>query len=249
MRTCEVVRCRDCGLLRTHPEPQPEAIYQAETSKKYTVDRSAEHFAVWETYADQMVNLIEQHVPRGRLLDIGCDQAIALQEARRRGWNVEGVEINSAVAQAAMDRTGIVIHDRPVEQLVLPEGSFDAIICNQVIEHVPDPLALIAEIRRLLRPDGVAFIGTPCFTAPIGILFKRHKWYALLPSEHFWQFGPRSLRRLIQKTGLTVVHYHRGCSHFWDEHPRGLRSMVRSLLFRTVALTRQGDFLNYVVQR
>jgi SAM-dependent methyltransferase len=188
-------------------------------------------------------------VAPGRLLDIGCDQAVALVEARKRGWEVEGVELNSAVAHAVTERTGIQVHDQPIEVLDLPPGSFDAIICNQVVEHVPEPRAAIAKIRELLRPGGVAFIGTPCFTAPIGTLLLRDRWYALLPSEHYWQFGPRTLRQLIERSGLRVVDYERGCTPYWGPLPHGPRRMARWLVFRSVALARQGDFLNYVARR
>jgi SAM-dependent methyltransferase len=252
MRTCEVVRCRDCGQLRTFPEPQPEAlatIYDATTSAKYTLDRDEEHFEVWAGFANQMLDKVEGHVARGRLLDIGCDQAVALVEARKRGWEVEGVELNTALAHAVTERTGITVHDQPIELLDLPPCSFDAIICNQVIEHVPDPKGAIAKIRELLRPGGVAFIGTPCFTAPIATLLLRDRWYALLPSEHYWQFGPRTLRRLIERSGLRVVDYERGCTPYWGPVPHSPRRMARWLVFRSVAITRQGDFLNYVARR
>src|SRR5207248_7105341 len=105
-QTCEVVRCRDCGQLRTFPEPEPEAlatIYDATTSPKYTLDRGEEHFELWARFADEMLDSVEGHVARGRLLDIGCDQAVALVEARKRGWEVEGVELNSALAQAVTE--------------------------------------------------------------------------------------------------------------------------------------------------
>ena len=45
--------------------------------------------------------------------------------------------------------------------LALPSGSFDRVICTEVLEHAKDPAAILAEIRRLLRPDGVAVITVP----------------------------------------------------------------------------------------
>jgi SAM-dependent methyltransferase len=252
LRTCEIVRCEACGQLRTYPEPRPEdlaTIYDANSSQKYTVERDESYFSQWQGFAVQMVDLLERHVERGRLLDVGCDQAIALLEARDRGWTVAGVELNSVVAGAVATRTGITIHDQPIETLSLPEESFDAIICNQVIEHLADPNAVIATFRRLLRPGGVVFIGTPCFTAPIGTVLLRDRWYALVPSEHLWQFGPLTLRRLIRQNGLEIVHSGRGCTPYWGELPRSPKRLLRWLVFRAVAVAGQGDFLNYVARR
>jgi hypothetical protein len=62
------------------------------------------------------------------------------------------------------------------------------------------------------------------------------RWYALLPSEHYGQFGARSLRRLIERSGLRVVHYERGCTPYWGSVSRSPKRMARWFVFRSVAL-------------
>jgi SAM-dependent methyltransferase len=117
--------------------------------------------------------------------------------------------------------------DRPIESLALPDESVDAIICNKAVEHLPDPDAVMASFRHVLRPGGVSLIGTTYFMSPIATLLLRDRWYALVPCEHFWQFGPLTLRRLIGQNGLEIVHAHRGCTPYWGDSPRRPRTIGR----------------------
>jgi SAM-dependent methyltransferase len=254
-KSCEVVRCRECGLLRTFPQPDIDNltanIYNAETSDKYSLTRDPTYDAASAAMAGRQLDALERHIsPPGRLLDVGCDQGICLGEAALRGWEPEGVEVNAQLASAVTERTGIRIHTEPIETLNLPAASFDAVICNAVIEHVIDPNALLSEIRRVLRPGGVAMIGTSCFSSPIPVLLLRDRWYALVPSEHIWQFGPLTFRRMIRQNGLQVLRAERRCSNLSPKIDFSRPATVAAwLVFHAIAASRQGDFFRYIVTR
>lgn len=171
-----------------------------------------------------------------------------LAEAQRRGWAVEGVEINRAVAEDTQRRLDVPVHTRGLEQVNLANERYAAVVINQVLEHLFEPQLALQEIRRILRPGGVCFIGVPCFTSPIPLALKRDDWYALLPEEHVWQFGPRSLRKLLKRAGLEVVFAYRGCTGYWGAFSAKPRDALRWTVYRAISSSQQGDFLNYVVR-
>jgi SAM-dependent methyltransferase len=251
--SCQVARCVACGLLRTSPEPSAEdleRVYDARTSQKYTIDRGPEHKRLWTEFARQLVDVVERHQPRrGRLLDVGCDTGEVLAEARDRGWDVTGVELNKPVAEQVSQRLGVPIFASTLESAGLPDAGFDVVFFNQVLEHLPDPNRFLAEVRRVLASEGVIFVGVPCFTSPIPLLLKRDDWYALVPNEHIWQFGPWTLPRLLESNGFEIVELKRGCSGFWGRFSLHPRDAARWLVYRSVDLLRQGDFLNVVAQK
>jgi SAM-dependent methyltransferase len=75
-------------------------------------------------------------------------------------------------------------------------GAFDVAICEQVLEHVPDPAAAAANLRELVRPGGEVIVSTP-------FLIRVHE----LPAwglEDYWRFTPRGLRTLLDRAGLEV---------------------------------------------
>jgi SAM-dependent methyltransferase len=75
------------------------------------------------------------------------------------------------------------------------ERTFDVVICEQVLEHVPDPWAAAANLRRLCAPGGLVIVSTP-------FLVKVHElpFYML----DYWRFTPRGLRELLERAGLEV---------------------------------------------
>ena len=73
---------------------------------------------------------------------------------------------------------------------------YDVVICEQVMEHVADPLAAAANLRRLTEPGGHVIVSTP-------FLIKVHE-IALVGMHDYWRFTPRGLRALLESAGLAV---------------------------------------------
>jgi SAM-dependent methyltransferase len=69
-------------------------------------------------------------------------------------------------------------------------GPFDLVICEQVLEHVPDPLTAVRTLRRLCRPTGHVYVSTP-------FLVRLHDW----PGD-YWRFTPDGLALLLRSQGL-----------------------------------------------
>jgi len=95
-----------------------------------------------------------------RLLEVGCNQGIFLEVARSAGWEVTGVEILAPVADLARRIRGLDVHVGEIADARFESGRFDVVYMNEVIEHVVDPVALLAEVHRVLRPGGLAVLRT-----------------------------------------------------------------------------------------
>ena len=75
-------------------------------------------------------------------------------------------------------------------------GTFDVVICEQVIEHVPDPCAAVLNLRGLCAPGGHVIVSTP-------FLIRVHELWGM---QDYWRFTPRGLRTLLERAGLEVDH-------------------------------------------
>ena len=149
-------------------------------------------------------DLFPCYVPNGRLLDVGCGAGTYLARMRELGWDVHGVDLSQDAARVAKERYGI-----PVEVGMLPEaryskGMFAVVTMNHVIEHVPDPLAYLAECWRILVPGGQLIIRTPNMVSFASRLFGKD-WKALDPPRHLVLFSPSTLRACVQRSGFCVV--------------------------------------------
>ena len=100
-------------------------------------------------------------VPAGRLLEVGCGSGWRLAEFRRLGWDVVGQEVDEKAATHARESHGLTVLAGPLEELGLRPSSFDAVVLNHVIEHVPEPVRLLDECWRLVRQGGRLVCVTP----------------------------------------------------------------------------------------
>lgn len=140
-------------------------------------------------------------MPAGRLLEVGCGDGRLLVQMRARGWEVEGQEVDPKAAAHARSAHGVTVHLGTLENTSFPNDSFDAVIMNHVIEHVHDPVALLAECYRIMKPGGLLVAVTP------NVKSYGHKrfgacWRGLEPPRHLHLFSVGALMVCAKKAGF-----------------------------------------------
>jgi 2-polyprenyl-3-methyl-5-hydroxy-6-metoxy-1,4-benzoquinol methylase len=143
-------------------------------------------------------------VPAGRLLDVGCGSGDFLWAMRARGWRVKGVEPDPEAARLARERYCLEVTTGTLEGAALPAASVDAMTLSNVIEHVPDPVALLRECGRVLRPGGKLVVETPNLQS-FGHRRFGASWRGLEVPRHFFLFSRRALRACAEKAGLEIA--------------------------------------------
>jgi len=163
----------------------------------------------------------------GRLLDIGCAIGTELVVARERGWQAIGTELSSSSVRVARGQ-GLDVRDRLLNECDFPDGRFDLVTLNHVLEHIHEPRPFLAEVRRVMNDDGLLFISVPNVNAWMRYLLRRnYSW--TFQDDHFCHFSPPSLSRLLARHGLAPIEVK--TSRWCDFHDE-LR--YRSLPFRVI---------------
>jgi 2-polyprenyl-6-hydroxyphenyl methylase/3-demethylubiquinone-9 3-methyltransferase len=112
-------------------------------------------------YIDQQVGLKGK-----RVLDVGCGGGILSESMYARGADVTGIDLGEKalkVAQLHQMESGAKVDYRLVAVETLAEEqpeSFDVVTCMEMLEHVPDPAAVIGACARLVKPGGTVFFST-----------------------------------------------------------------------------------------
>ena len=140
---------------------------------------------------------------KGRLLDVGCGNGRFLSLMRTAGWEVAGVENDPVTARNVRDHLRIAVTEGNLSDARFPNASFDAVTLSHLIEHVYDPVELLRECRRILKPGGKLVIVTPNSHSLAHRLFGK-SWRDLDPPRHLFVFSPSTIGSCSQKAGFRV---------------------------------------------
>lgn len=169
----DLVRCRGCSLVFLNPQLDSAGLARIyENPKK--LDELIEVYArlatpgVLAEYDRKLEEIAALLKRKGRILDFACAAAYFVERAAARGWDAHGTDVGSW-ARVAAERRGVRnVHIGELSELNFPQGHFDVVYAAQILEHLQTPLATLAEIRRILKPDGLLYVDVPNYhTIPI----------------------------------------------------------------------------------
>lgn len=141
-----------------------------------------------------------------RVIDVGCGDGRHIAEAARRGCFAVGLdydatELRQARARIGTDRVDLVVGD--ASRLPFRNRAFDAVICTETLEHLPDDSGAIAEIARLLKPRGRLLGAVPSHFTELAFWRLSHG-YSHTPGGHVRIYRPRRLITQLAREGLAV---------------------------------------------
>lgn len=117
---------------------------------------------VWRFGQDRRLTLIRQYVPLegARILDVGCGLGVYVRKFREFSDRVCGIDVDpKRLREGARTTPGLMLASG--ESLPFRDAAFDAVVLNEVIEHVRDDAATVAEALRVIRPGGHVVIYAP----------------------------------------------------------------------------------------
>jgi SAM-dependent methyltransferase len=146
-----------------------------------------------------------RHANGKRFLDIGCNTGFGVEAARRLGYDATGVDVSDEAIDIA---ASLYPHNRFLKgtaQAFAGKGeNFDAILCREVIEHMPEVHSFMQALRSLMKVGGVLWLTTPDaghFRVPKDF----PAWKEVIPPEHLSFFNVESLRKLLGEYGIEIV--------------------------------------------
>lgn len=157
---------------------------------------------------------------RDRVLDFGCGQGRHAYEAYRRGARVLALDLDGAVLKEVRDMFGAMAYVGEAPRgarahavqgdglaLPFPDRTFTRVMAAEVLEHVPDDRAVVAELARVLTPGGLLAVTVPRWL-PERICWALSREYHEVEGGHVRVYRRRGLRELLRRNGLTPLGSH-----------------------------------------
>lgn len=205
-----LLRCQACGQLLSQCSTEhywqsmqefddPQGTLPVAGSEQRRFRRS-------KSFLDRIAKLLGKSPEQIYLLDVGCSSGAFLNSAVKLGYRAEGVE-PAPKAAATAQAAGLKVHQGLLQEAGYADGQFDAITLFEVIEHLQQPLELLRECQRILRPGGILLIGTGNAASwSMAAMGARWEYLDIVRhGGHVSFFNPGSIAALAQRSGFSVA--------------------------------------------
>lgn len=242
-----VVRCRKCSLIYADEHFRDEDL-----TRFYSGDYYQRAYVCHPPQIDAKIagdyvrefRRVDDRVKGGSLLDFGSARGTFLAALMRTEmgarWRCEGVDINAD--EIAMGRAkGLPVRVADISGNDVPSSTYEAVTAFSVIEHMKDPRAILAAVRRVLKPDGHFLMIVPngkCLIISLGRLAAalfgdrvRSFTDNVFHEEHLYYFSPLTARRMLNECGFDVVEIGFQPSYL-ETHAPGIALKLPAALLR-----------------
>ena len=220
LREKRVFWCRSCHLHFVDPFPDATGLQSSYDDAVSEFQRK--YFGSFQDLRSKSfvrgLETLSRLNRKGNLLDVGPGLGFFLDEARRKGWQGEGLELSEKMAEHARRTLQLPIQMGTLESAPLKTGQYEVVTLWDVLEHLPDPKGALLKIHALLLPKGLVVIRTPVcdsllpwvlnffYRASLG---KLRSGFEKLFQEHLFHFSEKGLRELLGRCGFHPIHHYR----------------------------------------
>lgn len=206
----EVIQCAFCDFSTANfaiedPEDHVKISYDNDTYYEKFLREIVEHYdyrknTMGKERFEYSVARLGLDQSSATILDLGCGAGWFLSYLKERGVKARGLEVNPMAVRFCESRGLNVSDSRLADE---PDGMYDVITMFDVLEHLDDPIDVLATARRKLKPGGFVVGYTPNIHS-IAYELMGSKQNTLLPFEHVGFFSPRAFAHLASGTGFEV---------------------------------------------
>jgi 2-polyprenyl-3-methyl-5-hydroxy-6-metoxy-1,4-benzoquinol methylase len=207
----QIVSCLDCHFKFTNPRPADEVLGNYYKSEDYISHTNTSKGIIFKLYKavrnytlKRKLQLVNQHVSRGTILDYGCGTGMFLKVCQDAGWKAFGMEPDEGARNLAAEQGLNVFSDKERLQTYITNQTFDAITLWHVLEHVTDLETTLSFFQKKLNKDGVLIVAVPNYTSYDASYYEKF-WAAYDVPRHLYHFEIDSLQKLLSPYSFKLI--------------------------------------------
>jgi len=158
----------------------------------------------------------------GVALDVGCGSGIYLTKLHELGWKTYGIDPHAgSIVEWAKEKLDLTIFAGELTEAHFPNNYFNIVTFFHTFEHLHEPLKILSEVYRILKPGGILIINVPNVGSLERSIFKNH-WIGWDPPRHLFHFFPDTIKKILIKTKFSITKI---------GYPSDPRSVISSIPF------------------
>ncbi len=212
-------QCSSCSFVFLDPRLTAEELHSLYSDEYFLhngADFGAHSASDYETAAIkgsvkflEILGWIRRFKPSGDFFEIGCGMGYFLDYARRAGYSVSGIEYAQLGVRTCREKFGLDVKQSSLEEYSPNPNRYDVIFMGDVLEHLVQPLEMLAKTHTMLKPSGIIALEIPSMfnslagrAAVAGYRLLNIRKKMALPPYHVNEFTPKTLRSFILQAGF-----------------------------------------------
>ena len=216
--------------------------YQKQYNKTYLEDEQN-----LRQIARRRLKQIQKYKKNGSILEIGCAMGFFLDEAAQMGYEVSGIEICPYAATYATEQLGLEVFVGDFFEFSRTIAPYDIVASYFTLEHFSRQKSIMQMIESLLKTDGLFSFALPSAYGPL-FHFHRKEWMKTHPTDHFVDYSPSSIRKVLAKYNLKVLKV-QACTFHKARFPFMLKYFFSAALRLFVSLFAYGDTMEGLAKK
>lgn len=216
----EIAQCDKCNLVYVPKILNEEHYNETYSSEAYASVVSKLGFDSHEyrksRFGEERVSKIEQFLSSRKpsFLDVGCSTGFVVQAAQERGWNAQGIDLNTHAIHFGIENYGLNLSSDSFFDI---EGSYDAVGMYDVLEHVASPSQFLQQAAKVLKPKGILHVYVPNWNSASRYILNDAAHF-IWPSHHLTYFTPATLTQMIEKNDFEILEIETEGLDLYDVH-------------------------------
>lgn len=199
----DLVECGNCSVIYFEPMPTIEQLAKFYSATYYNFDRWREE-GKGKAFSKRLARWKE----KGKFLDVGCATGFFINGIKNNSqWEVYGTDFGESAVKFAQEELGLNVFNGDLADADFPDDFFDYVHVNNVLEHVLNPLSLLSEVKRIIKPDGKFFLSVPNgFNDSLDLInfYKEENKPAQSKNGHIFFFQAKTLLMLLDQFGFDI---------------------------------------------
>ena len=210
-----LLRCNNCGLYITYPQPSPDELeqyypdeYFSYTNQSLNIPQGTIFQKLKRIFGDRYYFFPPPKMPKGSAFEIGCFNGSHLMALQNHGWKVWGIDMNKKAIEFAQEKFGLNVSWGDFQKTDIPENSFDLVQAMMVMEHLYDVKKALEKISKFVKTGGLFIFNVPNHGSLERRMFGR-SWFAYDIPRHLFHYDLRSLSKYLEQSGFSIetVYY------------------------------------------